>query len=182
MREFTDYTITLVFEGDAEAVIRQLAQDAYPNKTGGVLVGRYTAENSCACVTEILPAPPDSDERPDVFTRGIEGLNEILKDRWEGKDRTYYLGEWHSRPADRPDLHTEPSAIDIESMVEFAEDDDFSCPEPMLVVMGIWTADTRGKLLKKEETIGFMVNTKIGVYGFSKGSTDYVTLSPTSSS
>jgi hypothetical protein len=177
MKGFTDNTITLVFEGEAEASIRQIAKDRYPLKTGGILIGRYTADNSCACVTEVLPAPPDSSERPDVFTRGIEGLNEILKERWEADDPTYYIGEWHSRPSTiGSELQVEPSAIDIESMIEFAEDGDFQCPEPMLVIMGIATNDNGGPYVKN---VTKMTNTKIGVYGFHRGDTDFVTLEPT---
>jgi hypothetical protein len=175
MTEFTDHKISLVFEGDTEETILRMAKEGYPNKTGGILVGRYTADNSCACVTEILPPSPDSKIGPAEFHRGVEGVQEALHERWDAPERTYYLGEWHSHPniyGPQAELNIEPGALDIQTMVELADDPKTACPQPMLVIVGIWATEDRRS----------MVHTKLGVYGFDRGSNDFVRLNGVASS
>ncbi len=161
-------TCSLVFEGDTEKTIIRLALEDYPRKTGGLLVGHYTADQTCACVTEILPPPPDSRRTEQEFLRGTKGLKKIFRDRWDAPRRTFYLGEWHSRPCHPgpvEKLNVEPSDVDIASMIELADDKATACPQPMLVIVGIWATEDRK-----------MKMTNMGAYGFDRGSTNFVRL------
>lgn len=62
-------------------------------------------------------------------------------------------------------LNIEPSALDIQSMVETAEDDEMHCPQPMLVIIGVWATPDRR-----------WVQSDMSAYGFDRGSTDFIRL------
>jgi hypothetical protein len=85
-------------------------QDRLPDETGGVLFGVFDTERSRIYVIGIIPAPPDSEEWPDAYIRGVEGLQERLEEisvRTGGQ--VEYVGEWHSHP---PDTDTRASEDD----------------------------------------------------------------------
>ena len=44
----------------------------------------------------------------------------------------HYVGEWHSHTSE----NSEPSDLDIESMLKLARDADFNCKDPILIVSG----------------------------------------------
>ena len=67
-------------------------------ETGGILVGRYTKDESTAIVTEAPPPPQDSARGRSWFHRGVAGLRGLLAKRWATELRTYYVGEWHYTP------------------------------------------------------------------------------------
>jgi len=85
-------------------------QDRLPNETGGVLFGVFDTERRRIYVIGVIPAPPDSEEWPDAYIRGVEGLQERLEEisiRTGGQ--VEYVGEWHSHP---PNTDTEASEDD----------------------------------------------------------------------
>ena len=76
-------------------------QDQLPNETGGVLFGVFDTERSRIYVIGVIPAPPDSEEWPDAYIRGVKGLQDRLEEisvRTGGQ--VEYVGEWHSHPPD----------------------------------------------------------------------------------
>lgn len=76
-------------------------QERLPNETGGVLFGVFDTERSRIYVIGTIPAPPDSEEWPDAYIRGAEGLQNRLEEisvRTGGQ--VEYVGEWHSHPPD----------------------------------------------------------------------------------
>jgi hypothetical protein len=101
-------------------------------ETGGVLIGRYSADLAVAIVREATQPPSDSRQGPSWFIRGVAGLRDMLVRRWRSKERTYYVGEWHFHPAS----HVEPSTDDFTQMVQIARTDDYNCREPLLVILG----------------------------------------------
>ena len=85
-------------------------QARLPNETGGVLLGAFDTERSRIYVIGVIPSPPDSEEWPDAYIRGVEGLQDRLEEisaRTAGQ--VEYVGEWHSHP---PDTDTEASEDD----------------------------------------------------------------------
>jgi integrative and conjugative element protein (TIGR02256 family) len=100
-------------------------------ETGGVLIGNYSANNTCASITQILGPTQDSKSGRTWFIRGISGLQKLIDRYWE-RDRHYYLGEWHFHPNALPD----PSGQDIAQMRSIATSQAFNCPEPLLIIMG----------------------------------------------
>jgi integrative and conjugative element protein (TIGR02256 family) len=108
----------------------RLSAEAWPTETGGVLIGHYTADHRCALVSQVLPAPSDSHSGPAWFHRGVAGLQQELESLWQNQG-WYYLGEWHLHPGGVP----LPSATDYRQMHAIATDEQYKCPEPLLLVL-----------------------------------------------
>ncbi|MBU4445941.1 Mov34/MPN/PAD-1 family protein [bacterium] len=85
-----------------ETVIEQMKESMSkksPNETGGVLLGTVFLHAKSVVVTAILPAPPDSIEKPYLFVLGTEGLEEQIKSiEKKTNGKVTYLGTWHSHP------------------------------------------------------------------------------------
>lgn len=70
-----------------------------PNETGGVLIGSIDHFRKIIYVVDALSSPSDSDEWPNAYIRGTEGLKKSLEDIGEKTSGIIqYLGEWHSHP------------------------------------------------------------------------------------
>lgn len=79
--------------------LETIRKNKLPNETGGVLLGAWDLPRHVAYLVDTIPAPPDSEERKDLFIRGNEGLRTLVTEagaRTGGMIR--YLGEWHSHP------------------------------------------------------------------------------------
>lgn len=59
------------------------------------------------------------------------GLKSLLQQCWKEQNE-YYLGEWHLHPGSSPT----PSAEDIAQMKKIAQDKNFNCKEPILMILG----------------------------------------------
>ncbi len=108
-----------------------LCRKAKRSETGGILAGRYSEGHDCAVVTEVTGPPPDSRSGPTWFKRGVRGLQQLIERLW-GQGRAYYLGEWHYHPYGPPN----PSKADVAQMTEIASSNGYSCPEPLLLIIG----------------------------------------------
>jgi len=128
----TDGSFSLVIEAGALRDLDRMCAAAGNVETGGVLVGRYSADLTAAIVLEVTPPPPDSQQGSSWFNRGIAGLRAMLRRRWRSKERTYYVGEWHFHPA----AHIEPSEEDIAQMYRICHDPNYHCGEPVLLILG----------------------------------------------
>ena len=116
------------------AAVRKLklaASQAWPNETGGVLVGRYTSARTMAQVEDLSTATEDSKAGKRWFVRGTQRLSHwlqaCLKDR-----RQTYVGEWHTHPGGAPD----PSWQDIASVREISTTPAMDRPETILLILG----------------------------------------------
>ena len=116
---------------------KQLAQilafctEARRNETGGLLVGRYSADLVTATVYKVGSAPPDSQAGRTWFKRGIRGLTEWLESLWLKED-CYFIGEWHFHPYASPT----PSSTDFNQMKRISKDPSWQCQTPMLLILG----------------------------------------------
>jgi integrative and conjugative element protein (TIGR02256 family) len=100
-------------------------------ETGGILVGRYVLNQSCADIKDVIGPTEDSRSGGTWFYRGVRGLQKCLNDLWKVQ-HYYYLGEWHFHP----NAAASPSDIDINQMVNISKSAGYSCPEPLLIVIG----------------------------------------------
>jgi hypothetical protein len=81
------------------AEIKEHAESALPNESGGVMIGRLDRQRKVAYITEAWKAPKDSSSTRTGFSRGLAGLKS--KTAMLEKDTNEYLsyvGEWHSHP------------------------------------------------------------------------------------
>jgi len=109
----------------------RLCERSVPNETGGILLGRYSAAHDCAVVMAVTGAPADSHSGRTWFIRGVRGLQRTVDHLW-GRQRGYYLGEWHFHPGGAP----KPSPTDVQQMREIAGSEQYHCPEPVLLIIG----------------------------------------------
>ena len=100
-------------------------------ETGGIIIGYYDETCQNAVITEFTNPPEDSKADRFRFYRGIQGLKKLLQQRWKERNE-YYLGEWHLHPGSSPT----PSATDIAQMKKIAQDKNFNCKEPILMILG----------------------------------------------
>jgi len=75
--------------------------------------------------------PPDSVQTPAAFLRGTEQVDEALQESQE-RYGLYYLGEWHTHPDEASRL----SGQDKREMQSIADNDDYECPTPLLMIIG----------------------------------------------
>lgn len=70
-----------------------------PNETGGVLIGSFDHERHIVYAVDLIASPSDSDEYPNSYIRGTDGLNERVTEVQEmTNNNLQYIGEWHSHP------------------------------------------------------------------------------------
>ena len=79
--------------------LQHLRAERLPNETGGVLIGMYDLPRKTVYVVDTIHSPGDSKERPTLYIRGCEGLEERVIDiSAETAGELEYIGEWHSHP------------------------------------------------------------------------------------
>lgn len=127
-----DGKFAVEFQPTVLSVLDRYCHDAGSSETGGILVGRYSDDLSLAIVREATPPPTDSQRGRSWFARGVNGLRDLLSQRWRAKERTFYVGEWHFHPAD----HVEPSAADFAQMRKISNAREYDCREPLLLIFG----------------------------------------------
>jgi len=132
-----DGEFALLIEAMAWEQVERLCVVAGDHETGGILIGRYTPDRTTAVVSEVTPAPDYSRCGRWTFIRGVAGLRELLRRRWHGAGRTYYLGEWHYHPAEV----VEPSSDDTAQMVQIANAGNYESREPIMVIVGRHVGD-----------------------------------------
>jgi integrative and conjugative element protein (TIGR02256 family) len=99
-------------------------------ETGGIIIGKYTNNNTIAEIIFICGPPPDSKHGRYSFERGIIGLKDMLASLW--LDGYFYLGEWHTHPKASPS----PSGTDLVQMIGISKAARYNCQEPILIILG----------------------------------------------
>jgi hypothetical protein len=127
-----DGSFSVELRASVLGALDRYCRDAGSVETGGILVGHYSDDLALAIVGEATPPPRDSKGGRSWFLRGVSGLTEMLRMRWQGTKRTFYIGEWHFHPAN----HIEPSSDDFAQMIEISRAREYDCKEPLLLVLG----------------------------------------------
>lgn len=98
-----------------EMKIKSLREHAFPNETGGILLGYHDFNINAIVVVDALAAPHDSKASPISFQRGVEGVKENVRNvsKLTG-DMVGYIGEWHSHP---PGHSSQPSQDDFFQLI-----------------------------------------------------------------
>jgi integrative and conjugative element protein (TIGR02256 family) len=113
---FGEHKLYIAF--DLEQQLRDLRISAFPNETGGVLLGYYDFNMGIVVVVACLSAPSDSKSSISSFERGFNGLAIAVG---EAVRRTNgivgYIGEWHSHPSGHS---AAPSQYDIVQLAHLA--------------------------------------------------------------
>ncbi|MGF6899714.1 ThiF family adenylyltransferase [Paraburkholderia sp. GAS348] len=108
----------LYIDTGVEAELRSLRKDAFPNETGGILLGYYDFNVGAAVVVAGLSAPPDSVSTPTSFKRGTAGVADAVAEAHRRTNGVVgYIGEWHSHP---PGCSASPSREDLVQLAHLA--------------------------------------------------------------
>ena len=79
--------------------MRDLMRNKAPNETGGALLGSVFLYPKKIIITDIIKAPSDSIESPNLFVLGVDGLEKRIKETEKKTNgKVTYLGTWHSHP------------------------------------------------------------------------------------
>ena len=125
-----DERFGLRIRGEEFGKVLKYCIEADSLETGGILVGSYSKDHAMAFVSDVSKAPRDSRSGETWFYRGIQGLQSWLFRLWNTD--CYYLGEWHFHPGAKPI----PSDRDLKQIKEISESPTYSCPEPLLLIVG----------------------------------------------
>ena len=72
---------------------------AIPNETGGLLIGKINQKAKIIYITDFLRAPPDSISSPCAFKMGIDDIPEEINRIYETTGGMLgYVGQWHTHP------------------------------------------------------------------------------------
>lgn len=79
--------------------MRGYSDMAAPNETGGVLFGIVDRERMTCSIVMASSSPPDSEQWPNAYIRGKEGLRSLVENvSTLTAGQLQYVGEWHSHP------------------------------------------------------------------------------------
>ena len=129
--EDSSYSFRVAVSREAVAQMFGLCREFRHCETGGILIGSYSIDLSLAHVEEATSPPKDSRFGKNWFLRGTDGLEELLRNRWDKESRAHYLGEWHFHTRNVPS----PSPQDKKQMREVARSGQYDCAEPILLIV-----------------------------------------------
>ena len=93
-----------IYEKQIATIVAECCK-SFINETGGILMGYYTNNQSCAEITDISKRPIDSACAKNWFYRGIVGLQALLNHYWHQETKKYYLVFPHNGTTNRLQLN-----------------------------------------------------------------------------
>jgi integrative and conjugative element protein (TIGR02256 family) len=129
----------------------------YPKEYGGILVGRYSENNTVVMIEEIV-LPLNYKASAFSFERGTKGLRDALLKHFKSNPILVYVGEWHTHP----NGSTIPSITDTDALKKIAKHESVFIENPVLVIIA---------LNKIHQEFGFYVWYQNQVYSYEKEQT-----------
>jgi len=118
--------LQLIITGECLEQIKQLTLLHYPKEFGGVLVGNYSEDGSCAIVSRTI-VPTKFKNSPTLFAPDPACINRQLQ---ELPEQLQYLGDWHSHP----DGPSQPSSTDKATIARLAAHPQVRASTPLLLI------------------------------------------------
>jgi integrative and conjugative element protein (TIGR02256 family) len=110
--------LQIVWDEEIREKVHLQREKHLPNETGGVLLGYFDLVLHKVFIVDALAAPPDSRGDPTGFVRGIDGLEDAVKEAGQRTANVVgYVGEWHSHPRQSS---ADPSGADIVLLAHLA--------------------------------------------------------------
>lgn len=113
--------------------IKDKALSAYPNETGGILVGRILSSKEATILAIVTPTSIHA--TPTSFDRDLSGTENLWQEF--SKEGLEYIGEWHSHPNGTSDF----SNTDKKAMEEVVNDDHVALKTPIMLIVAIDNKD-----------------------------------------
>jgi integrative and conjugative element protein (TIGR02256 family) len=108
--------------------------DAYPNETGGVLLGHSNGLDMV--VSHVIGPGPGATHEPTRFEPDHEWQAERVAELWIRDPSLEYLGDWHTHPGGS----ATPSKLDKSALEVIAGSADAQQPRPVMVILGLSAA------------------------------------------
>ncbi|WP_275976005.1 ThiF family adenylyltransferase [Geothrix oryzisoli] len=125
---------TVVWDEGTRDRLFEIRATHLPSETGGVVLGYSDHVLRRLFIVDVLEAPPDSDASRTGFTRGVQGLREVVE---EATARTRgivtNIGEWHAHPPGCPPF---PSALDKALIAQLSSDLGQDGEPALMVIVG----------------------------------------------
>lgn len=104
--------------------INKLSETAFPDETGGALIGRVDRQRKVIYITDAWKAPVGSYATRTGFSRGLAGLKtKIAMLEKDTNEYLSYVGEWHSHPPlNQPELSSIDTPTANRMAVELEKD------------------------------------------------------------
>ena len=116
----------------ASHFMRAEADRAYPNETGGVLVG-YIADTAHPVIVAAIGPGPNARHYPTRFFPDHDWQCEQLDELYKNSDGLLvYLGDWHTHPDGKPNL----SWLDRKTIHGIAKHTGAMNPHPLMMIGG----------------------------------------------
>ena len=97
------------------------AQRAYPQESGGILMGYWVVQPTEAVITDVIGPGPGAIHRDTSFLPDAEYQADQVARRYEASGRLHtYLGDWHSHPNAGP--HLSDGLADLQEHLALAAD------------------------------------------------------------
>lgn len=122
--------IKVTIEDETMEVLKESAVEAYPNETGGFLVGNYITSKHAhiSCLVQ----PTEKICQPCSFERSTEGMRKEWDKLFE--QGLIYLGEWHTHPNGSCSY----SNTDLEAIRSIANNKDVHIIRPLLLIQSVF--------------------------------------------
>jgi len=112
--------------------VERISAHAYPNETGGILLGAWLS-SSLAVLTSIVGSGPKAVGKKYSYEADVAYEREQIARIYEDSGRREtYLGDWHSHPGAQSGLL---SRADINVMQRISETPSARCPSPLMAVV-----------------------------------------------
>jgi integrative and conjugative element protein (TIGR02256 family) len=109
------------------------AEHAFPNETGGVVMGYWSTDYSEVVITHAVDAGPLALHYPKSFIPDVNYQEIEIARIYEHSNRvSTYLGDWHTHPKGSSFL----SYRDKRTLRRIANHRDARCPVPLMIVLG----------------------------------------------
>lgn len=89
----------VIYNANVLEHINRARKNRLPKETGGILLGTFDMVRRKIFIADTIDSPPDSEEYPTAYIRGIAGIGKQLNQIAAITDGTIrYVGEWHTHP------------------------------------------------------------------------------------
>lgn len=120
------------------------AERAFPDETGGVLMGYWSKSDKEVIITHVIGPGPNALHKPEQFNPDSDYQEMEIARAYEESGRLWsYLGDWHSHPT----WHTGVSRLDRRTLRTIACDVSARTPLPIMAILGkadSWTLQVWG--------------------------------------
>lgn len=130
-----DRNLFVTIDDDVIDILKTSSLAAFPNETGGFLVGRYMSNNHA--YIERLATPRKKKCRPYSYERSTKGMNKFWDELY--KQGLIYLGEWHSHPMGNCNYSWE----DCETIKSIASSPEVNIDLPLLLIVSLNKVDVK---------------------------------------